>query len=86
MAKFVCVTGMKSREERVLHGEVRPEIAKTTTETEQIEEEPEVFYDRVRINHMHIKRHAYIYCTHIVMVTCKQTWVIIRMYVIVGFY
>lgn len=41
---------MKSREERVLHGEVRPEIAKTTTEAEhvQLEEEPEVFYDRVR--------------------------------------
>ena len=39
---------MKSREERVLHGEVRPEIAKTTTEIEQVEEEPEVFYDRVR--------------------------------------
>ena len=48
MVKFVCVIGMKSREERVLHGEVRPEIAKTTTETEQIQEEPEVFYDRVR--------------------------------------
>ena len=41
---------MKSREERVLHGEVRPEIAKTTIETEhvQVEEEQEVFYDRVR--------------------------------------
>ena len=53
---------MKSREERVLHGEVRPEIAKTTTETEQIQEEPEVFYDRVRTTY------AYIYnlrCTYI---------------------
>lgn len=41
------VEGMKSREERVLHGEVRPEVAKTTFETEQVEEEAEVFYDRV---------------------------------------
>ena len=45
----VFAKGMKSREERVLHGEVRPEIAKTTIEIENIqEEEPEVFYDRVR--------------------------------------
>ena len=48
MVKMAFAKGMKSREERVLHGEVRPEIAKTTTESEQIQEEPEVFYDRVR--------------------------------------
>lgn len=40
--------GMKSREDRVLHGEVRPEIAKVTIETERVEEEAEVFYDKVR--------------------------------------
>jgi len=39
---------MKNREERVLHGEVKPEVARITVETEQVEEEPEVFYDRVR--------------------------------------
>ena len=55
--------GMKSREERVLHGEVRPEIAKTMTEPEQIQEEPEVFYDRVRTTYAYIiwGVHIYVY-------------------------
>jgi len=41
---------MKNREERVLHGEVKPEVAaKASLEADQVveEEEPEVFYDRV---------------------------------------
>ena len=54
MVKMGFAKGMKSREERVLHGEVRPEIAKTTTEPEQIQEEPEVFYDRVRTTYAYI--------------------------------
>ncbi|XP_065916001.1 syntaxin-16-like [Dysidea avara] len=40
---------MKNREERVLHGEVKPEVAaKASIEVDQVveEEEPEVFYDR----------------------------------------
>jgi len=42
---------MKNREERVLHGEVKPEVvAKASLEVDQVveEEEPEIFYDRVR--------------------------------------
>lgn len=47
--------GMKSREERVLHGEVKPEVAKTTVEIEQVEEEQEVFYDRVCMTHVQLQ-------------------------------
>ena len=53
---------MKNREERVLHGEVKPEVAaKASIEVDQVveEEEPEVFYDRV-INLLHF---LYLYLT-----------------------
>lgn len=64
---------MKNREERVLHGEVKPEVAKITVEMEQVEEEPEVFYDRVRATKTYIIILCTVNCCQYIAHTCTYT-------------